>query len=65
MPAKRHVNGVSRAGRRLPAYSGIWILPTSPLSTKQKKIVKVGPPLTKFSGSAPDFDIKFTFENAC
>ena len=31
-----------------PAYSGIWIL--SP--TKNKKNVKVGPPLTKLSGSA-------------
>ena len=31
------------------AYSGIWILP--PL-IKKKSVVKVGPPLTKLSGSA-------------
>ena len=48
-PAKRHLNGVSLAGRRWPAYSGIWIHP--PL-IKLKNAVKVGPHLTKLSGSA-------------
>ena len=49
MPAKRHLNGVSLTGRCWPAYSGIWIFP--PL-INLKNPVKVGPPLTKFSGSA-------------
>ena len=35
-----------------PVYSGIWILP--PL-INLKNVVKVGPPLTKLSGSAHDF----------
>ena len=43
-------NGVSLAGRRWLAYSGIWIL--SSTKNKQNKVVKVGPPLTKLSGSA-------------
>ena len=33
---------------RRPVFSGIWILS----STKKKEAVKVGPPLTKLSGSA-------------
>ena len=42
-------NGVSLAGRWWPAFSAIWIL--FPL-IKQKKPVRVGPPLAKLSGSA-------------
>ena len=49
-PAKRHLNGVSLAGRRRSAYSGALIL--SPLIDSKKNVVKVGPPLTKLSGSA-------------
>ena len=48
-PAKRHLNGGSLAGRLWPACSGIWIF--SSLKYQKKKPVKVGPPLTKFSGS--------------
>ena len=54
-PAKRHLNGVSLASRRWPAYSGIWLVPLSlphQLKKKKKKNVKVGPPLTKHPGSA-------------
>ena len=43
--AKRHLNGVSLAGRWWPAHSGICILP--PLIKLNKNVVKVGPPLTK------------------
>ena len=41
---------------RWPTYSGIWILsPLINLKNKTKKTtVKVGPPLTKLSGSAHD-----------
>ena len=49
-PGKRHLNGVSLVDRRWPANSGIWIIPP-PIKLK-KKVVKVGPPLTKLSGSA-------------
>ena len=42
-PAKRHLNGVSLAGRCWPAFSGIWLPPTKR---------KVGPPLKKLSGYA-------------
>ena len=53
-PAKRHLNGVSLAGRLWPANSGIWILPPLIKLKKQqnKNVFKVGPPLTKLSGSA-------------
>ena len=51
-PAKRHLNGVSLTGHWWPVNSGIWILP--PLiklkTKKQKKPVKVGPPLTQLPG---------------
>ena len=47
-PAKRHLNGVSLAGRWWPAYSGIWMFP---LLIKLKNVVIVGPPLTKLSRS--------------
>ena len=43
-PAKRH-SGI--------AYSGTWILPPL-INTKKNNVVKVGPPLTKLSGSAHD-----------
>ena len=46
--AKRHLNGVSFAGRCWPAFSGIWIL--SPGLT-YCQCCRVGPPLTKLSGS--------------
>ena len=38
-PAKRHLNGVSLAGRSWPAYIAVWILSLSSLTkkTKQKK----------------------------
>ena len=39
--AKRHLNGVSLAGRWWPANSGVWIFP--PLIKQKKKNVKVGP----------------------
>ena len=48
MLAKRHLNGVSLAGRWWPAYTGICLDPLSPL---KKNVVKVGPRLTKLSGS--------------
>ena len=44
-----HLNRVSLAGRLWPAFSGIWIIPTL---IKLKKVFKIGPPLTKISGSA-------------
>ena len=54
--AKRHFNGILLAGRRWPAYSGIWIrLPPHQLSPRQKTkkhVLRVGPPLTKLFGSA-------------
>ena len=56
-PAKRHLNGVSLAGRWWPADSGIFfgLNPLSPLK-KHKKIIKTpvkfGSPLTKLSGPA-------------
>ena len=40
-PAKRHLNGVSLAGRRWSADSGIWILSSLP------KNISIGSPLTK------------------
>ena len=45
---------VSLVGRWWPVYSGTWILP--PLINLKEKgnVVKVGHPLTKFSGSAHD-----------
>ena len=46
------------AGRQWPAYSGIS--PT-PHQLQRKKIVKVGPPLTTFSGSAHEGAITKTF----
>ena len=49
MPVKSHFNGVWLAGRWWSAYSGIWILSST---LKKKNVVKVGPPLTKLSGSA-------------
>ena len=57
--AKRHLNGVSLSGRLWPAYSGIWLL--SPL-INLKKGVKVGPPLTKLSGSAHDLYMRINLE---
>ena len=48
-PAKRHLNGVSLAGRCWPTFSGIiWI----PSPTKKK----VGPPLEKTFGSAHEIN---------
>ena len=53
-PAKRHFNDVLQAGRWWPTFSGISIL-SSPhqlkKKNKKKKLVCVGPPLTKLSGS--------------
>ena len=49
-PAKRHLNGVSLAGRSRPAKSDIWILPL--LIKLKKNVVEVGPPLAKNSGPA-------------
>ena len=54
-PAKRHLNGVSLAGRWWPSFSSIYML--SPFikkkkKKKKKKIVRVGHPLAKRSGSA-------------
>ena len=49
-PGKRHPNGVSLAGRCWTAYCGISIL--SRLINLKKNVVKFGPPLTNFSGSA-------------
>ena len=40
--------GLSSAGPLWPTFSGVWIL--SPSSSK--KLVRVGPPLAKLSGSA-------------
>ena len=54
MPAKHHFNGVSLAGQWWPAYSGIWNLPSLINFKKRKRNVKVGPPLTKLSGSVHD-----------
>ena len=52
-PAKRHFNGVSLVGRLLPAYGDFWCLAL--LEKKQNnKLIRVGPPLTKFSGFAHD-----------
>ena len=48
-PWKHHLNGVLLAGQWWPTFSGIWIL--SSTKTKQKN-VKIGPSLTKLSGSA-------------
>ena len=50
-PVKRHFNGVLLADRWWPNFSGISIL--SP-SHQLKKVVSVGPPLTKLSGSTHD-----------
>ena len=50
-PAKRHLNGVSLAGRWWPAYSGIWISPPL-INGRTLNVVKLGPPLTNFHGSA-------------
>ena len=47
--AKRHLNGISLAGRWWPTNSGIWILP--PL-IKLKKSCQSWTPQTKLSGSA-------------
>ena len=48
-PAKRHLNGISLEGRWWPAYSVIWIIPL--LIKLKKSVLKIGPPLTKLSGS--------------
>ena len=47
-PAKRHLNGVSLAGRWWPIYSGIWILYPLIIFFKKKNVIKFGLPLTKF-----------------
>ena len=52
LPAKLHLNGVSLAGWQWPTFSGIWILSPSLSEKKRKKNVRVGPPLTKPSGSS-------------
>ena len=49
LTANKLLNGISLAGRCWPAFSGIWIL--SPLK-KYCQCCRVGPPLTKLSGSA-------------
>ena len=54
-PAKHLSNGFSLGG--LVIYSGIWIL-SLPSSTK-KIPVKIGPPLTKSSGSVHGLFFKF------
>ena len=41
-PEKRHLNGVSLADRRCPAYRSIWIL-SSTIKTKQKTLSKLDP----------------------
>ena len=38
--AKRHLNGVSLAGRRWPANSGIWIIPR-PSNLKKKTLSRL------------------------
>ena len=56
LPGKRHLNGVSLVGRLLPAYGG-FLVPCSPRKTNKQtknKLIRVGPPLTKLSGSAHD-----------
>ena len=53
LTVKRHLNGVSLAGRWWSASSDIWILP--PLI----RLKKVGYPLTKLSGSAHVVRIRF------
>ena len=49
LPTKRHLNGVSLAGQKWPAYSSIWISPPIKLT---KTLSMLDPPLTKLSGSA-------------
>ena len=55
LPGKHHLNGVSLVGRWWPAYSGPLIVvfgSSLPSSTKKtQNVLKVGPPLTKLSGS--------------
>ena len=66
-PAKRHLNGVSLVGHWWPVNSGIWILPPLiKLKTKNKKPVKVGPPLTQLPGprmfiQLPNDEHNYTF----
>ena len=45
MVAKRHLNGVSLAGRWWPALSGIWLDYLTPLKRSKNVIIFV-PPLT-------------------
>ena len=39
-------------GQMMPSFSAIWIL--SALNIIKKNVVRLGPPLAKFSGSAHD-----------
>ena len=48
-PAKRHLNGVSLAGRCWPTYGDVWIIF---LLINLKKRFQSWTPLTKLSGSA-------------
>ena len=48
--AKRYLNGISLVGWWWPIFSVIWIL-GPPLINYKNKLVRVGPPLTKLSGS--------------
>ena len=48
-PAKRHLNGVSLAGRHWSAFSGIWIRPPG---LKLLSVLQSWTPSDKLSGSA-------------
>ena len=55
LPAKRHFNGVLHfAGRLIIACLWWFLEPRPPRKNKTKKLIRVGPPLTKLSGSAHD-----------
>ena len=61
--AKRHLNGVSLAGRYWPTYGGIWIVsPFIHLEKKQKtkKRCQSLTPLAKLSGSAQNVQIRLS-----
>ena len=56
LPAKRHFKGVSLVGRLLAAYGGFWCLALleKNKTNKKNKLIRVGTPLKKLSGSAHD-----------
>ena len=58
--AKRHLNGLSLAA----TFSGILIIsPLINLKKKKKKCCQSWTPLTKVSGSAHDWDVKYQLNN--